>query len=375
MVTDGRWHRLAVTVGTGGTDIYLDGEHLNGGDSSKFFSAVGELDKMIIGGVVTDTGISRQWNGSIGTVEIFDGILTSEQAIAATQPPAIPVATWRIDNELTEANAIAMIDTPGGVIVAKDYLPGDFKASWAVGASFTFPQRLHKDDKTVFRSTSIAESLDFGIWRTETKIKDDEDEGTDEADDTETDDDTESDIDSTDTDDDGTDDDTDTDTDDEDKTDADSTDSDDDGTDDADEDKTDADCTDDDTETDNDTETVDDKTKIKIKHWIGLRLCTPDGESWTLKTRAERYRGKDVSVVAVLSPHYSYLVINGKVEDRNKTAIPDLSWMGNPFDTTIGTKDPASTLGTHVKSVAIWKGIVPSRHLAKSLTLTGNIAR
>ena len=284
LVTDGRWHVMAVTVGSGGTDIYVDGQHVTHGESEAFFASVDGLDAMNIGRAVTSDGAQGFWNDSIGTVEIFDGVLTVEQAAAATQPPAMPVAAWRVDRELTEDRAVSMATAPGGTELVADHMPqwvcNELASSWAIGATFTAPDGV-TDLGTLFHSRDALStaSLMLGIW-----------------------------------------------------------------------------------DTDNEEE------------HIGLRYDGPVTQ-WSLSVPFDQYREKEVSMIAVMGPANSYLIINGETVRIIPTPIPEGPPVWHAASTTIGTADPDATLDTNLASVAIWKGVVPSTRLAQSLTLAHDITR
>ena len=283
LVTDGLWHRMAVTVGPDGTEIYVDGQHLpTKGQSTDFFSSIDGLSSMNLGRVVTSDGSQGFWTGSIGTVEIFDGVLTEDQAISATQPPAMPVAAFHVGKDLTAENVITVGTGTGGDRLVSEHLPqwvcNELAGSWAIGATFTAPDNV-ADRGTVFHlsdALSIA-SLRLGIW-----------------------------------------------------------------------------------------DTADGER-------IGLQYDGPDTSDWNMSVPFNEYREQEVSVIAVMGPVESYLVINGERVRTESTPVPEGPPVWHPANTTIGTT--AHALDTHLKSVAIWKGIVPSEHLAKSLTLTQNITR
>ncbi len=286
LVTDGLWHRIAITVGSGGTDVYVDGQLVAEGESTGFFGDVGDLDAMDLGRVVTSGGPMGFWDGSIGTVEIFDGVLTEEQAVAATQPAAIPVAAWHVDQDLTTDNVITAGTGLGGERLVGDYLPqwvcNELSASWAIGATFTAPD-LVTDQATVFQSqdsvttsegNASTASLMLGIW-----------------------------------------------------------------------------------------DTTDGKR-------IGLRYDGPVTSEWDLSAPFdETYQGKEVSMIAVMGPVNSYLIINGETVHTEPTPVPEGPPVWNPANTTIGTTNTDHALDTNLKTLAIWKGVVPSTHLAQSLTL------
>ncbi len=292
LVTDGLWHRIAVTVGADGTHIYVDGQHVAHGESTSFFGDINDLDAMDIGRTVLSNSAGHFWNGSIGTVEIFDGVLTAEQAVAATQPAAMPVAAWHVDRDLTADNAITLATAPGGTDLVADHLPqwvcNELAASWAIGTTFTAPDSV-TDQATVFHSEdsvplgdgsqlSIA-SLMLGIWDT------------------------------------------------------------------------------------------DDGKRI------GLRYDGPVLSEWNLSVPFDVYSGQKVSMIAVMGPVNSYLIINGETVATTPTPVPEGPPVWNPAKTTIGTTNTDHALGTNLKTLAIWKGVVPSTHLAESLTLAHNITR
>ena len=284
LVTDGLWHRMVVTVGPEGTEIYVDGQHVAHGESTGFFGDVDDLDTMHLGRVVTSGGMARFWNGSIGTLEIFDGVLTVEQAVSATQPAAMPVAAFHVDRNLTDSNAITLSDEPGGDELVENYLPqwvcNELAASWAVGATFTAPDSV-TGQGLVFHSRDALStaSLMLGIWDTGDGNR------------------------------------------------------------------------------------------------IGLRYDGPVASEWDLAVPYDEYRGKKVSMIAVLGPVNSYLIINGETVHTEPTPVPEGPPVWHPANTTIGTTNTDHTLNTNLKSVAIWKGIVPSTQLAQSLTLAHNITR
>ena len=287
LVTDGLWHRMAVTVGSDGTEIYVDGQHLtdeeSDGKSTDFFSNINGLDYMNIGSVVTSDGSREFWTGSIGTVEIFDGILTKDQAISATQPTAMPVAAFHVNKTLTTENVITIGTAPGGDQLVGDHLPqwvcNELAASWAIGATFTAPDNV-TDLGTVFHSRDALStaSLRLGIWNTADGER------------------------------------------------------------------------------------------------IGLQYDGPGTSDWDLSAPFDKYRGKEVSMIAVMGPEKSYLIINGQTVKINYTPVPEGPPIWYPDNTTIGTTTDHA-LNTNLKSVAIWKGIVPSTQLAESLTLSHNITR
>ncbi len=292
LVTDGLWHRMAVTVGSDGTDVYVDGQHVAHTESTGFFADVDGLTGVDLGRVFTSDGVTGYWNGSIGTVEVFDGVLTAEQAVAATQPAAMPVAAFHVDRDLTADNAITLGDEPGGTDLVADHLPqwvcNELAASWAIGTTFTAPDSV-TDQATVFHSEdsvplgdgsqlSIA-SLMLGIW-----------------------------------------------------------------------------------------DTTDGKR-------IGLRYHSPVTSEWDLSVPFDVYSGQKVSMIAVMGPVNSYLIINGQTVATTPTPVPEGPHTWHPANTTIGTTNTDHTLDTNLKTLAIWKGAVPSTPLAQSLTLAHNITR
>ncbi len=291
LVTDGLWHRMAVTVGSDGTDVYVDGEHVAHSESTGFFADVDGLDAMDLGRVVISGGAVGFWDGSIGTVEVFDGVLTAEQAVAATQPAAMPVAAFHVDRDLTADNAITMATAPGGTDLVADHLPqwecNELAASWAIGTTFTAPDSV-TDQATVFQSedsvttnngNASTASLMLGIWGPDGRDR------------------------------------------------------------------------------------------------IGLRYDSPVASEWDLSVPFDTYSGQKVSMIAVMGPVNSYLIINGQTVATTPTPVPEGPHNWHPANTTIGTTNTDHTLGTNLKTLAIWKGVVPSTPLAQSLTLAHNITR
>ena len=292
LVTDGLWHRMAVTVGSDGTDVYVDGEHVAHTESTGFFADVDGLDAMDLGRVVISGGAAGFWDGSIGTVEVFDGVLTAEQAVAATQPAAMPVAAFHVDQDLTADQAISMATAPGGTDLVADHLPqwecNELAASWAIGTTFTAPDSV-TDQATVFQSQDSVTlgdgnqlstaSLMLGIWGTDGRDR------------------------------------------------------------------------------------------------IGLRYDSPATSEWDLSVPFDAYSGQKVSMIAVMGPVNSYLIINGQTVATTPTPVPEGPHNWHPANTTIGTTNTDHTLDTNLKTLAIWKGVVPSNPLAQSLTLAHNITR
>ncbi len=291
LVTDGLWHRMAVTVGADGTHIYVDGEHVAGGESTGFFADVDGLDAMDLGRVVISGGAAGFWDGSIGTLEVFDGVLTAEQAVAATQPAAMPVAAFHVDQDLTTDQAISMATAPGGTDLVADHLPqwecNELAASWAIGTTFTAPDSV-TDQATVFQSedsvttsegNASTASLMLGIWGPDGGER------------------------------------------------------------------------------------------------IGLRYDSPVASEWDLSVPFDAYSGQKVSMIAVMGPVNSYLIINGQTVATTPTPVPEGPHTWHPANTTIGTTNTDHALGTNLKTLAIWKGVVPSTPVAQSLTLAHNITR
>ncbi len=291
LVTDGLWHQMAVTVGSDGTHIYVDGEHVAHTESTGFFADVDGLDVMDLGRVVISGGAAGFWDGSIGMMEVFDGVLTAEQAVAATQPAAMPVAAFHVDQDLTTDQAISMATAPGGTDLVADHLPqwecNELAASWAIGTTFTAPDSV-TDQATVFQSedsvttsegNASTASLMLGIWGPDGGER------------------------------------------------------------------------------------------------IGLRYDSPVASEWDLSVPFDAYSGQKVSMIAVMGPVNSYLIINGQTVATTPTPVPEGPHIWHPANTTIGTTNTDHALGTNLKTLAIWKGVVPSTPLAQSLTLAHNITR
>ena len=108
---------------------------------------------------------------------------------------------------------------------------------------------------------------------------------------------------------------------------------------------------------------------------IGLRYDSPAISEWDLSVPFDAYSGQKVSMIAVMGPVNSYLIINGQTVATTPTPVPEGPHTWHPANTTIGTTTTDHALGTNLKTLAIWKGVVPSTPLAQSLTLAHNITR
>ncbi|WP_211746046.1 LamG-like jellyroll fold domain-containing protein [Paenibacillus sp. Marseille-Q4541] len=76
---DGKWHTAILTVGTGSTKIYIDGEEKASSSSQAFFSSVSNLNGMWVGKNVDNGGSQWYFSGSIDHVTIYDHVLSSSQ--------------------------------------------------------------------------------------------------------------------------------------------------------------------------------------------------------------------------------------------------------------------------------------------------------
>ncbi len=133
LINDGQWHRMAVVVDASGTQIYLDGRLVKTSSDTGFFGDIVGADTGSVGLNVHSGGDEWPWIGSIGLSEVFDGVMTADQAITATDPMAFPMATWMLDS----APAPSSIDVTNPALI--DALPqfegGDVVESFAIGAT------------------------------------------------------------------------------------------------------------------------------------------------------------------------------------------------------------------------------------------------
>ncbi|WP_353649181.1 sialidase family protein [Nakamurella sp. A5-74] len=78
---DNQFHTVAVTVGTGGTRIYVDGYQVYAGTSTAFFSSVTGLDGLWVGKNADDTGNQWFYSGTIASVRVYSTALSAADVL------------------------------------------------------------------------------------------------------------------------------------------------------------------------------------------------------------------------------------------------------------------------------------------------------
>ena len=127
-INDGSWHHVAVTVGSGGNTLYIDGvvagvTYSNGSSAnSDFFSEISEVDRSEIGRSRRGGSNEAQFDGLLDEVRVYDRALTSVDVAQLASLNAAPTGAVTIDNStpeeddlLTASNSLADEDGMGTI--------------------------------------------------------------------------------------------------------------------------------------------------------------------------------------------------------------------------------------------------------------------
>ncbi|MBK9308526.1 MAG: hypothetical protein IPM58_15925 [Nitrospira sp.] len=109
-INDGNWHHVAVTIGSSGNSLYVDGVLATAGQLSYdtgnastqgFFNSVSGLDSMAIGRNQDSSGGKWYATGSLDDVRLYDRVLTTNE-----------VANLANDLTLVDTDTVAITVTP-----------------------------------------------------------------------------------------------------------------------------------------------------------------------------------------------------------------------------------------------------------------------
>ncbi|MFO0817271.1 MAG: cadherin domain-containing protein [Pirellulales bacterium] len=94
-LNDNQWHHVAVTVGSNGNQLYVDGELLGVGSvvytsgdpsTTTFVAGVTAVDSITIGAGVSSSGLTNAWNGQLDEIRLYGHALAAFEIDALALP-------------------------------------------------------------------------------------------------------------------------------------------------------------------------------------------------------------------------------------------------------------------------------------------------
>ncbi|MGI6164654.1 MAG: exo-alpha-sialidase [Limnochordia bacterium] len=156
--SDGKWHTGVLTLGSTGTEVYVDGRKIAEGNVPVCFNSVKDLNSMSIGRNVDNKGEPGEWHyeGDIDLVQVYDKALSEEEIVRLSMPT------------ITETHKISL---PDGVVKtepAKVFYPGlDGSRAYRIPSLITTKDNtiIAGIDKRVSHSADSPNNIDAAIRR------------------------------------------------------------------------------------------------------------------------------------------------------------------------------------------------------------------